>query len=114
MKKISLKWLKENKPEFLKEIESHKGSIDKFEPYGKYECGTVEDRVIACISMCESIACYGAGDIDRFLYNSAYYKLEKDACDYLLNMVKSKIKRIQYGVVTDSEGFSYNSIVWED
>ena len=61
MEKISLKWLKENKPEFLKGIELHKGSIDKFAPYGKYEYGTVEYRVISCIGMCESIACYGPG-----------------------------------------------------
>lgn len=114
MEKISLKWLKENKPVLLKEIESHKGSIDNFAPYGKYEYGTVEDRVVSCISMCESIACYGAGDIDRYLYNSPYYGLEKDACNYLLNMVKSKIKKIQYCVATDSEGCSYNGIIWED
>ena len=71
MEKISLKWLKENKPEFLKEI-------------------------------------------DKYLYNSPHYGLEKDACDYLLNMVKSKIKKIQYGVATDSDGCTYNGIIWED
>ena len=114
MEKISLKWLKENKPEFLKEIELHKGSIDKFAPYGKYEYGTVEYRVISCIGMCESIACYGSWNIDKYLYNSPHYGLEKYACDYLLNMVKSKIKTIQYGVATDSDGCTYNGIIWED
>lgn len=47
MEKISLKWLKENKPGFLKEIESHKGSIDKFAPYGKYEYG--DSGISRCI-----------------------------------------------------------------
>lgn len=113
MEKISLKWLKENKPGFLKEIESHKGSIDNFMPYGKYEYGTVEHFVISCIYMCERIACDGSLNIDKYLYNSPHY-LEKDVCDYLLNMVKSKIKKIQYGVATDSEGCTYNGIIWED
>lgn len=75
-------------------------------------------KKIYCIDMINSILAYNGLDIDNVLSNRymAEY-IEELGLLTVMELAQAQIDDIAYikhGVYTDSEGCSYNSIVWKD
>lgn len=86
-----------------------------------------EEEILSCISMVDSILCYdcrGFSDASAVLsYSKRSYKdylkeyVESLGENMVLKIIQEQIDSIDHikcDVYTDSEGVSYNSIVWKD
>lgn len=94
-----------------------------FKPPKEYQ---LKEKELSCISMINSILTYGGFGYDA---EAVMEREEKSYHNYLADYVNifgrdkvikfiqgqiNSIKEIRYNVHTDSEGCSYNSIVWNE
>ena len=104
-----------------KEIEAMKNTLPKWKD-GKPPVLTLEQELLSeslsCRSMINSILCYhGAKDIMQNPYLQKYFEtlgpitVAKLANEQIEDFSKAKVLTDVY---TDSEGLSYNSIIWAD
>ena len=104
-----------------KEIEAMKNTLPKWKD-GKPPVLTLEQELLSeslsCRSMINSILCYhGAKDIMQNPYLQKYFEtlgpinVAKLANEQIEDFSKAKVLT---NVYTDSEGLSYNSIIWAD
>lgn len=117
-KRISKEWMIENDPEFLRIVFGWKGSMDDLLTcYNAkvFQWTNERKEVRRCVNMIESLIAYNETDdvktVDKYLYSG--YNLEKDFIDELIDRTKDKVEKIQYGVLTDSEGLTYNSLIFK-
>ena len=80
------------------------------------------EKAVWCKSMCESIVCYGFKDGksakeyvngNRYL-NEYVEELGEDVVLSIMKDVVDNVDRIDADVMTDSEGVSYNNIIFKD
>ena len=68
-----------------------------------------------CIDMIESSIAYddikNNEKVSKNLYNN--YSLKKHFIYESIERTKDKVERIQYGVLTDSEGLTYNGLIFK-
>ena len=117
-KKISKEWMIKNDPEFLRIVFDWKGSMnDLLTTYNAkvFQWNDERKEIRHCIDMIESLIAYddikNNEKVSKYLYNN--YSLKKDFIDELVERTKDKVERIQYGVLTDSEGLAYNGLIFK-
>lgn len=104
-----------------KEIEAMQKTLPKWKD-GKPPVLTLEQELLSeslsCRSMINSILCYhGSKDIMKNLYLQKYFEtlgtitVAKLVNEQIEDFSKAKVLT---NVYTDSEGLSYNSIIWAD
>lgn len=116
--KISKEWMLENDPEFLRIVFGWKGSMnDLLTTYNAkvFQWNDERKEIRHCIDMIESLIAYdninNDEKINKYLYGN--YNLEKGFIDELIERTKNKVERVQYGVLTDSEGLTYNGLIFK-
>jgi hypothetical protein len=67
-------------------------------------------EVHAFFDMSISLVCYGYGKDAKYFLERDTYNLPQDIKECIYNYTKSVISNIKYGVYTDNEGCSYNSV----
>ena len=60
--------------------------------------------------MCTSLICYGWGMKDEYFNDRTFYNLPRSTKEAMYNYTKGIVKHIAYGVHTDNEGCTYNSM----
>ena len=75
------------------------------------------DTIAFCISMIHSIIAYGYDLSDDDILNDHYLQkyikeLGKEKVESFVKSTRNQVDHIERNVYTDSEGCSYNSIVW--
>lgn len=116
--KISKEWMIKNDPEFLRIVFDWKGSMnDLLTTYNAkvFQWNDERKEIRHCIDMIESLIAYddikNNEKVSKYLYNN--YSLKKDFIDALVERTKDKVERVQYGVLTDSEGLTYNGLIFK-
>ena len=60
--------------------------------------------------MCTSLICYGSGMKAEYFDDRSLYNLPRSTKEAMYNYTKGIVKHIAYGVHTDNEGCTYNSM----